>query len=128
MTVTNVPKIIRNISHVELVNINAYSRLQNARMLNIWLNIKNNSSRKRIKNRGMSCNRLCIPTFVIKFEARKFSRFVRFTFHVNRCTRIRQERVCRAKSKYDLMRILSEFVFIPEMQESIGCCMTFSDF
>ena len=31
------------------------TRLPNARMLNIWLNIKNNSSRKRIKNRGMSC-------------------------------------------------------------------------
>ena len=41
-----------------------YSHLPNARMLNIWLNIKNNSCRKRIKTRGMSCNRLCIPTFV----------------------------------------------------------------
>ena len=35
-----------------------HSRLPNARILNIWLNIKNNSSRKRIKDRGMSCNRL----------------------------------------------------------------------
>ena len=41
------------------------TRLQNARMLNIWLNIKNKSCRKRIKKRGMSCNRLCIPTFVV---------------------------------------------------------------
>ena len=41
------------------------SRLPNARMLNNWLNIKNNSSRKRIQNGGMSCNRLCIPTFVV---------------------------------------------------------------
>ena len=32
------------------------------------------------------------------------------------------------KSKYDLMRILSELVFIPQMQDSIGCCMTFPDF
>ena len=35
-----------------------------------------------------------------------------------------QERVYRVKSKYDLMRILSELVFIPQTQESIGCCMT----
>ena len=46
-----------------------------------------NYSKKRIKNRGMSCNRLCIPTFVVlslwyKFEVRKFSRIVRFTFHI----------------------------------------------
>ena len=26
------------------------------------------------------------------------------------------------------MRILSELVFIPQTQESIGCCMTFPDF
>ena len=43
-------------------------------------------------------------------------------------TRIRQERVYCAKSKYDLMRILSEPVFIPQTQEPIGCCMTFSDY
>ena len=49
-------------------------------------------------------------------------------FALNRCTRIRQEPVYRAKSKYDLMRVLSELVFIPQMQESIGCCMTFPDF
>ena len=30
------------------------SRLPNARMLNIWLNIKNNCSMKKIINRGMS--------------------------------------------------------------------------
>ena len=34
----------------------------------------------------------------------------------------------RAKSKYDLMRILSKLLFIPQMQESISCCMTFPDF
>ena len=43
--------------------------------------------------------------------------------HQNMCTRMRQERAYRAKSKYDLMRILSELVFIPQTQESIGCCM-----
>ena len=43
----------------------AKARLPNARMLNIWLNIKNNAPRKRIKNQGMSWNRLCIPTFVV---------------------------------------------------------------
>ena len=32
------------------------------------------------------------------------------------------------KSKYDLMRILFELVFIPQTQESIGCRMTFSIF
>ena len=49
-------------------------------------------------------------------------------FEYNRCTRIRQERVYHAKSKYDLMRILSELVFIPQTQESIGCCKTFPDY
>ena len=51
-------------------------------MLNTWLNIKNNCFRERIKNWGMLCNSLCIPTFGYKFEVRKFSRFVRFTFPV----------------------------------------------
>ena len=32
--------------------------LPNARMLNTWLNIKNNCSMKKIKNLGMSCNSL----------------------------------------------------------------------
>ena len=49
-------------------------------------------------------------------------------FASNRCARIRQERVYSAISKYDLMRILSELVFIPQTQESIGCCMTFPDY
>ena len=35
-------------------------------------------------------------------------------FAKNRCTRIRQESVYRAKCKYDLLRILSELVFIPQ--------------
>ena len=30
-------------------------------MLNIWLNIENNCSMKKIKNQGMSCNSLLIP-------------------------------------------------------------------
>ena len=47
---------------------------------------------------------------------------------LHRCTRIRRVRVYRAKSKYDLMRILSELVFMPQTQESIGRCMTFPDF
>ena len=42
-----------------------YPRLPNARVLKIWLNIKNNSCRKRVKNRGLSCNRLCISRFVV---------------------------------------------------------------
>ena len=41
---------------------------------------------------------------------------------------MQQERVYRAKSKYDLMRILSELIFIPQTQKSIGCCMTFPIF
>ena len=49
-------------------------------------------------------------------------------FALNRCTRIQQERVYGAKSKYDLMKILSELIFIPQTQESIICCMTFPDF
>ena len=35
-------------------------------------------------------------------------------FAYNRCTRIRQEHVYLSKSKYDLMRILSELIFIPQ--------------
>ena len=48
-------------------NLSARStpRLPNARMLNILLNIKNNCSVKKIKNRGMSCNSLWIPAFVV---------------------------------------------------------------
>ena len=49
-------------------------------------------------------------------------------FSYNRCARIRQERVNHAKSKYDLMKILSELVYIPQMYKSIGCCMTFPIF
>ena len=49
-------------------------------------------------------------------------------FAINRCTRIRKDRVYRAKSKYDLMKIPFELVFIPKTQESICCCMTFPDF
>ena len=43
----------------------SFTRLPNARMLNIWLNIKNNCSMKKIKNRGMSCNSLWISAFVV---------------------------------------------------------------
>ena len=50
---------IRTSLEIQLDPMHAYQTL------NIWLNVKNNSSRKRIKNRGMSCNRLCIPTFVV---------------------------------------------------------------
>ena len=45
--------------------------------------------------------------FGINLRSERFSRFVRFTFRVNRCTRIQQEHVYGAKSKYDLMKILS---------------------
>ena len=41
------------------------ARLPNARMLNIWFNIKNNCSMKKIQNRGMSFNSLWIPAFVV---------------------------------------------------------------
>ena len=47
------------------------ARLPNARMLNIWLNIKNNCSMKKIKNRGLSCNSLWIPAFVVCIRAQK---------------------------------------------------------
>ena len=45
-------------------------RLPNARMLNIWLNIKN-CTMKKIKNRGKSCNSLWIPAFVVYIRAQK---------------------------------------------------------
>ena len=41
------------------------THLPKARMLNIWLNIKNNCSMKKIKNQGMSFNSLWIPAFVV---------------------------------------------------------------
>ena len=47
------------------------SRLPNARMLNIWLNIKKNCSMKKIKNQGMSCNSILIPAFVVFIRAQK---------------------------------------------------------
>ena len=40
------------------------TRLLNALMLNCRLNMKSYCSRKRIKNRRVSCNSLWIPTFV----------------------------------------------------------------
>ena len=60
-----------------------YVRLPNARMLNIWLNIKNNSSRRRIKKIG-DCHATDYAFLRLwyKFEVRKFSRFARFTFRV----------------------------------------------
>ena len=45
--------------------VSSYSRLPKALVLNICLNIKNNYSMKEIKNRGMSCNSLRIPAFVV---------------------------------------------------------------
>ena len=45
-----------------LAIVHAY---QNDPMLNILLNMKNNCSMKGIENRGMSCNGLWIPTFVV---------------------------------------------------------------
>ena len=45
--------------------ISNYTRLPNAPMLCMWLNIKNNCSMKKIKIRGMSCNSLWIPAFVL---------------------------------------------------------------
>ena len=45
--------------------LGAATCLPNAQMLNIWLNIKNNCSMKKIKNRGMSCNILYIPEFAV---------------------------------------------------------------
>ena len=40
-------------------------RLPNSLMLNIWLNMENSYLGKRIKNRGISCNSLWIPKFVL---------------------------------------------------------------
>ena len=49
-------------SPLHVVSAMIGSRLPNARMLNIWLNIKNNSSWKKIENLGISCNRLIIKS------------------------------------------------------------------
>ena len=71
-----------------------------------------------------------MPFYVCGINLRPESSLVLPDLHfaLNRCSRIRQERVNRAKNKYVLMRILSELVFIPQTQESIGCCMTFPHF
>ena len=60
---------------------NATSRLPNARMLNIWLNIKNPPGREP-KNSECHATDYAFLRLWYKFEVRKFSRFVRFTFRV----------------------------------------------
>ena len=64
--------------YIQLYQSHAYQTLECS--TSGWILKK--SSRKRIKNRGMSCNRLCIPTFVVKIRGQKVLSFVRFTFHV----------------------------------------------
>ena len=60
---------VASFEHVQNFSIKVITRLPNSRMLNIWLNIKNNCSMKKIKIRGMSCNSLWIPAFVVLMRA-----------------------------------------------------------
>ena len=93
-------------SYITGTHIYLFAHLPNARMLNIWLNIKNNSSRKRIKNLG-NVMQQTMHSYVCGINLRSESSLVLsdLYFTKNRCTRIRQERVYRAKSKCDPMRI-----------------------
>ena len=97
-------------------------------MFNIWLNIKTFIQEKNKKSGSVMQQNM--HSYVCGINLRSESSLVLsdLRFAYTRCTRIRQERVYLAKRKYDLMRILSELVFIPNTQESIGCCMTFPDF
>ena len=68
-------KISPNITDESSIDATSVDPEQTYQTLNIWLNIKNNSSRKRIKNWGMSCNRLCISMFVVKIWGQKVLSF-----------------------------------------------------
>ena len=106
-----------------------FSRLPNARMLNIWLNIKKKYLQEENKKSGNTMQQN-MHSYVCgkNLRSESFSFYQIYISRKKRCTRMRQERVYRAKSKYDLMKILSELVFIPQTQESIGCCITFPNF
>ena len=60
----------------------AISRLPNARMVNIWLNIKKNPPGREPKNSECHATDYAFKRLWYKFEVRKFSRFVGFLFHV----------------------------------------------
>ena len=89
------------------------SRLPNARMLKIWLNIKNNSSRKRIKNR--------------ECHATDYA-FLRLWYKVLSFCQIYFSRKIGVPELDRNVVIARKVIFIPQTQESIGCCMTFPDF
>ena len=92
--------------------------LPNDPMLNIWLNMKNNSLLLYEENKK-SGNVIQQPmhSYHCGKNLRPESSLVLsdLLFAYKRCTRIGQEHVYRTKSKCDLMRILSELLFIPQM-------------
>ena len=95
-------------------------------------NLQNNCCMKKVKktHQGTSCNSP-MHSYVCGINLRSERSLVLsdLLFTYNRCTGIRQEGVFfQPKSKYDLMRILSELALIPLALESIGCCMTFPVF
>ena len=56
------------------------SRLPNARMLNVWLNIKNNCSMKKKKIGECHATAYGFLHLWYKYEPRKYSHYVIFTF------------------------------------------------
>ena len=69
------------------------------------VNLKNNCPRKRIENRGISCNSIWICG--INTELGKFSSFIRFRDFLGN----KSVSEYYVKSKYDIMRKLYELVF-----------------
>ena len=68
-------------SKIRLIKVVMPTKCSDAQPL---VNLKNNCSRKRSENRRMSCNSLWFPTLILwyKYEVRKFSHFVRFSFPI----------------------------------------------
>ena len=62
--------------------LRAYTRLLNDPMLNIWLNIKSNSSRKKLKIWECHATAYAFLRVWYKFEVIQFSRFVGFIFRL----------------------------------------------
>ena len=99
--------------------VELFTRLPNDPMLNIWLNIKNNhppGKELKVGECHETLKQQPMHSYVCGINLRSESSPVLsdLLFALNRCTRTRQERVYRAKSKYDPMRILSELVFTPQ--------------
>ena len=87
---------------------------------------KNNSSNQKSRN----VMQQTMHSYVCGINFRSKSSLVLSDLHLHKIGVPEFDRnpFIKQKSKCDLMRILSELVLIPQTQEFIGCCLTFSDF